>query len=62
MTLQERELFSRRFPADGDGARLVVRGRPKGSFLTTRIGEDIHAREVEKDLVGGIEQHLPATP
>jgi hypothetical protein len=36
-------------PAAG-GSRLRVRGRPKHGFLTTRIGEKIHARGVRRDL------------
>jgi hypothetical protein len=43
--------------ADG-GARITVRGRPKGSFLTTQLGEDLHAREVEKDLRRSIDDAL----
>lgn len=46
---------------DGGGARITVRGRPKGSFLTTGIGEDLHAREVEKDLRRSIDDALVQT-
>jgi hypothetical protein len=42
----------------GGGARLTVRGRPKGSFLTTRWGEDLHAAEVEQDLRRSIDDAL----
>ena len=34
----------------GNGTRVTVRGRPRGSFLTTSWGEDLHAAEVKKDL------------
>lgn len=40
------------------GARIIVRGRAKGSFLTTGWGEDLHAREVEKDLQTSIDDAL----
>jgi DNA polymerase len=42
------------------GADLVVRGRPKGSLLTTKWGEDIHAREVQKDLRTAVKNALVA--
>ena len=45
---------------DGDGATLKVRGRPKGSFLTTKWGEDAHASGVQKDLRSSIERELAA--
>jgi len=40
------------------GARVTVRGRPKGSFLTTGWGEDLHARGIEKDLRESIDDAL----
>ena len=40
------------------GSRITVRGRPKGSFLTTQWGEDLHAREVERDLRRSIDDAL----
>lgn len=40
------------------GARITVRGRAKGSFLTTKWGEDVHAREVEKDLTASVDDAL----
>ena len=43
---------------DGGGSRITVRGRPKGSFLTTQLGEDLHAREVERDLRQSIDDAL----
>jgi hypothetical protein len=51
--------------ASSGGTRITVRGRPKGPFLTTGWGEDVHAREVEKDLRASIDdalvQQAPAT-
>ena len=44
--------------AAGGGARVTVRGRPKGSFLTTGWGEDVHARGVEKDLRAAVDDAL----
>jgi len=32
------------------GSRVEVRGKPKGTFLTTKWGEDVHAKTVEKRL------------
>lgn len=43
---------------DHGGARVTVRGRPKGSFLTTQWGEDLHAAEVERDLRRSIDDAL----
>ena len=43
------------------GTRVTVRGRPKGSFLTTQWGEDLHAREIEKDLRRSIDDALVQT-
>ncbi|WP_344588382.1 hypothetical protein [Actinomadura vinacea] len=42
------------------GAQVVVRGRPKGSFLTTELGEKIHARGIRKDLEQAMEGALPS--
>ena len=42
----------------GDGARVTVRGRPKGSFLTTGWGEDVHARGIEKELRQAVDDAL----
>lgn len=47
--------------ASGGGARLTVRGRPKGSFLTTGWGEDVHAGKVEKDLRTAVDDALVQT-
>lgn len=44
--------------AAGGGARITVRGRPKGSFLTTKWGEDVHAKGVEKDLRTAVDDAL----
>ena len=44
--------------AAGGGTRVTVRGRPKGSFLTTTWGEDVHASGVEKDLRAAIDDAL----
>lgn len=46
---------------DGGGARVTVRGRPKGSFLTTSWGEDRHAAEIENDLRRSIDDALVQT-
>lgn len=43
---------------DEGAATLVVRGRPKGSLLTTRIGEDLHEQGVEKQVVDAIDAAL----
>jgi hypothetical protein len=51
-------MLARVTDTDGGGARVTVRGRPKGSFLTTGWGEDLHAREVEKDLRRSIDDAL----
>lgn len=40
------------------GTRVTVRGRPKGSFLTTSWGEDVHAQGVERDLRSSIDDAL----
>ena len=44
------------------GSKLTVHGRPEGSFLTTRWGEDVHARGVEKQLRKAVEDALAAAP
>lgn len=41
-----------------EGARVTVRGRPKGSFLTTSWGEDVHAQGIEKQLRAAIDDAL----
>jgi hypothetical protein len=43
---------------DAGGARITVRGRPKSSLLTTKLGEDVAVREIEKTLMRGLERHL----
>jgi len=43
------------------GARVTVRGRAKGSSLTTKWGEDVHATGVEKDLRASIDDALVQT-
>lgn len=53
----ENMLASVESASDG-GARVTVRGRAKGSFLTTKWGEDIHAKGVEKDLRASIDDAL----
>lgn len=40
------------------GCEVTVRGRPKGSFLTTKVGERLHAREVRNDLDRAIRNAL----
>ncbi len=39
-------------------ASVSVSGIPKGTFLTTKWGEEIHAKVVEKRLRDAIEKHL----
>jgi hypothetical protein len=43
---------------EGTGSRLIVHGRPKHSLGTTRWGEQVHARGVEKQLTQAVEQAL----
>jgi hypothetical protein len=43
---------------EGTGSRLIVHGRAKHSLGTTRWGEDVHARGVEKQLTQAIDQAL----
>lgn len=45
---------------EGPPARVQVTGKPKGTFLTTKTGEDVHARTIEKRLREEIEQQLGA--
>ena len=42
-------MFAQVFPGEA-GSMVVVRGRPKGSFLTTNIGEKVHASGIRKEL------------
>ena len=49
-------------PNAAGGAALTVHGRPKGSFLTTRWGEDVHAEGVEKQVRIAVEDALAAAP
>jgi hypothetical protein len=42
----------------GGGARITVRGRPKGSLFTTQWGEELHAKGVEKDLRTAVDDAL----
>jgi len=51
-------MLARVEPGSAGGARVVVRGRAKGSFLTTKWGEDVHANAVEKDLRTSIDDAL----
>lgn len=48
--------------AAAGGARVTVRGRAKGSFLTTKWGEDLHANGVEKDLRTAVDDALAQAP
>lgn len=41
-----------------EGSTLVVRGRPKGSLLTTKAGEDLHAHAVERRILGAVDTEL----
>ncbi|CAN5247308.1 hypothetical protein BH20ACT9_BH20ACT9_02050 [soil metagenome] len=45
-------------PGPAGGCEVTVRGRPKGSFLTTKVGERLHAREVRNDLDRAIRDAL----
>ena len=36
------------------GSQVQVDGKPKGTFLTTRWGEDVHARTIERRLRSGM--------
>lgn len=40
------------------GSRVEVQGKPKGTFLTTKWGEEIHANRIEKKLREGIDAAL----
>lgn len=51
-------MIARVASASGGGARVTVRGRAKGSFLTTSWGEDVHAKQVESDLRASIDDAL----
>lgn len=42
----------------GGGSRVTVRGRPKGSFLTTKWGEELHAKGIEKDVRTAVDDAL----
>ena len=48
-------------PGSAGGAHVTVWGRPKHSFLTTKVGEDVHARQVKKDLRESIGDALSQT-
>ncbi|MPY92175.1 MAG: hypothetical protein GEV08_03645 [Acidimicrobiia bacterium] len=47
-----------RVEPEASGSRVVVRGRPKGSFLTTNVGEKIHASGVRRDLKQALDTAL----
>jgi hypothetical protein len=40
------------------GTQVQVRGKPKGTFLTTKWGEEIHGSTIERRLDRGIRAHL----
>lgn len=42
----------------GQRTQLTVRGRPKGSFLTTKWGEKQHVRSVQRHLLGAVARRL----
>jgi hypothetical protein len=45
-------------PAAEAGTQVQVRGKPKGTFLTTRLGEKVHAITIEHRLDKGIRAQL----
>lgn len=45
-------------PAAEAGTQVQVRGKPKGTFLTTRLGERVHAITIEHRLDKGIRAEL----
>lgn len=45
-------------PNPGGGAEIQVGGKPKGTFLTTKWGEEVHARTIEGRLKNGVEAQL----
>lgn len=44
--------------ASQGGSTVQVDGKPTGTFLTTKWGEDVHARTIEKRLRSGIDSAL----
>lgn len=40
------------------GAQVQVRGKPKGTFLTTKWGEAVHANSIKRRLNKGIRAEL----
>lgn len=40
------------------GSTVQVDGKPTGTFLTTKWGEDVHGRTVEKRLRSGMDEAL----
>ena len=57
LTSWGQHLFATVSDSDG-GSVLSVRGRPKGTLLSTKTGEDRHARKVEKELVDSLDRVL----
>lgn len=45
-------------PAAEAGTKVQVRGRPKGTFLATRLGEKVHAITIGNRLDKGIRAEL----
>lgn len=45
---------------DGVNSRVDISGKPKHTVLTTKWGEDIHAKTIEKRVREAIEGHLAA--
>lgn len=43
---------------EATGSVVVVRGRPKGTFLTTTLGEKVHALGVRRDLRAALDSAL----
>lgn len=44
------ELQAAVLDGEAGSSRVEVRGKPKGTFLTTKWGEDVHAATIEKRL------------
>ncbi len=40
------------------GSKVQVEGKPTGTFLTTKWGENVHGRTVEKRLRSGVDEAL----
>jgi len=45
-------------PVGDDASEVQVHGTPTGTFLTTKVGEEMHANTVEKRLRRALEDQL----